>query len=184
MDHPATRPGYRHPGRRQGPLQMSLYDTQDLAEISHPDYPRERSSPAAPTLAAERARNAPNCRPPPTPTWPPSPPGGSRPPARTRKIGEAIGRTIVKRRWASTFAATSPTPPSLPPRPGRIDAEAASMASTYSARRYPPPNSTGRGGGKLQEPGPRRTRLPRIKTVDLDLRPIHHRLDERVPPTS
>ena len=25
-----------------GPLQMSLFDTQDLAEISHPDYPGER----------------------------------------------------------------------------------------------------------------------------------------------
>ena len=25
-----------------GPLQMSLFDTQDLAEITHPDYPGEQ----------------------------------------------------------------------------------------------------------------------------------------------
>src|SRR6202023_1736053 len=28
--------------RDDGPLQMSLFDTQDLAEIAHPDYPGER----------------------------------------------------------------------------------------------------------------------------------------------
>jgi hypothetical protein len=41
----------------QGPLQMSLFDTQDLAEISHPDYPGERLIACRnPALAAERAR--------------------------------------------------------------------------------------------------------------------------------
>ena len=40
-----------------GPLQMSLFDTQDLAEISHPDYPGERLIACRnPALAAERAR--------------------------------------------------------------------------------------------------------------------------------
>jgi hypothetical protein len=41
-----------------GPLQMSLFDQQDLAEISHPDYPGERLVACRnPALAAERARN-------------------------------------------------------------------------------------------------------------------------------
>ena len=36
---------------------MSLFDQQDLAELSHPDYPASASSPTAiPYLAAERAR--------------------------------------------------------------------------------------------------------------------------------
>ncbi len=36
---------------------MSLFDTQDLAEISHPDYPGERLIACRnPALAAERAR--------------------------------------------------------------------------------------------------------------------------------
>src|SRR5271157_6138219 len=41
----------------QGPLQMSLFDDQDLAEIAHPDYPGERLIACRnPPLAAERAR--------------------------------------------------------------------------------------------------------------------------------
>ena len=41
----------------QGPLQMSLFDTHDLAEIAHPDYPGERLIACRnPALAVERAR--------------------------------------------------------------------------------------------------------------------------------
>ena len=40
-----------------GPLQMSLFDTQNFAEITHPDYPRERLVACRnPALADERAR--------------------------------------------------------------------------------------------------------------------------------
>jgi hypothetical protein len=40
-----------------GPLQMSLFDTQHFAEITHPDYPRERLICCHnPVLAADRAR--------------------------------------------------------------------------------------------------------------------------------
>src|SRR6516165_2937405 len=40
-----------------GPLQMSLFDQHDLAEISHPDYPGERLIACRnPALAAERTR--------------------------------------------------------------------------------------------------------------------------------
>ena len=43
--------------RADGPLQMSLFDAQDLAEISHPDYPGERLIACRnPALAAERTR--------------------------------------------------------------------------------------------------------------------------------
>jgi hypothetical protein len=43
--------------REGGPLQLSLFDQQDLAEISHPDYPDERLIACRnPLLAAERAR--------------------------------------------------------------------------------------------------------------------------------
>jgi len=42
---------------REGPLQLSLFDEQDLAEISHPDYPGERLIACRNTLlAADRAR--------------------------------------------------------------------------------------------------------------------------------
>src|SRR6202163_154264 len=40
-----------------GPLQMSLFDQHDLAEIAHPDYPGERLIACRnPLLAVERAR--------------------------------------------------------------------------------------------------------------------------------
>src|SRR6476660_7842719 len=43
--------------RDDGPLQMSLFDTHDLAEIAHPDYPGERLIACRnPQLATERAR--------------------------------------------------------------------------------------------------------------------------------
>jgi hypothetical protein len=42
---------------RQGPLQLSLFDEHDLAEITHPDYPGERLIACRNTLlAADRAR--------------------------------------------------------------------------------------------------------------------------------
>ena len=39
MDHRAARPPIAALAAADGPLQMSLFDTQDLAEIHHPDYP-------------------------------------------------------------------------------------------------------------------------------------------------
>ena len=40
-----------------GPLQLSLFDQQNLAEITHPDYPGERLIACRnPVLAADRAR--------------------------------------------------------------------------------------------------------------------------------
>jgi hypothetical protein len=45
------------PAATDGPLQLSLFDERDLAEISHPDYPGERLIACRnPLLAAERAR--------------------------------------------------------------------------------------------------------------------------------
>ena len=41
-----------------GPLQLSLFDQQDLAEITSPDFPGERLIACRnPVLAADRARN-------------------------------------------------------------------------------------------------------------------------------
>jgi hypothetical protein len=49
-------PAIRKLADDDGPLQMSLFDTQDLAEISHPDYPGERLIACHnPALQAERA---------------------------------------------------------------------------------------------------------------------------------
>jgi len=56
VDHLPARPAIRKLAGDNGPLLMSLFDTQDLAEISHPDYPGERLIACHnPALAAERA---------------------------------------------------------------------------------------------------------------------------------
>ena len=48
-------PAIKRLAEGSGPLQMSLFDTQDLAEISHPDYPGERLIACHnPALADER----------------------------------------------------------------------------------------------------------------------------------
>ena len=53
----AARPFHRRPAADNGPLQMSLFDDQDFAELTHPDYPGERLICCRnPLLAAERAR--------------------------------------------------------------------------------------------------------------------------------
>ena len=96
-----------------GPLQMSLFDTQDLAEISHPDYPGERLIACRnPALAIERARKRSSrgrhrqgARPHPRP-------GRLRHPGRGGKIGIAVGNAIGKYKVASTFTPPSPTPAS------------------------------------------------------------------------
>ncbi len=57
MDHLPARPAIRKLAEGGGPLQLSLFDQQDLAEITHPDYPGERLIACRnPLLAAERAR--------------------------------------------------------------------------------------------------------------------------------
>jgi hypothetical protein len=72
----------------QGPLQLSLFDEADLAEIAHPDYPNERLIACRnPALAADRPANGPSCSPPPKPCsrrpWPRSPPGDCTAPMRS-----------------------------------------------------------------------------------------------------
>ena len=63
-----------------GPLQLSLFNQQDLAEITSPDFPGERMIACRnPVLAANRARTREELlRPPPRSRSPPSSPGSGR----------------------------------------------------------------------------------------------------------
>ena len=75
-----------------GPLQMSLFDTQDMAEITHPDFPGERLIACRnPQLAANAPANATSCWPRPTSCWPRSSPGWPRAdcPAPTRSASRS-----------------------------------------------------------------------------------------------
>ena len=149
-----------------GPLQMSLFDTQDLAEISHPDYPGERLDRLPQPRPGRRAgpqthRTAGRHR---GRRWHaiaarvaagrlPGPPKSARPSAGSS----------ANTRWASTFAAHDHRHQlHLSPQPGRHRRRSRPRrhlrAPHHVARRHDLDPAGGRRG--LQEPGQRRTRLP------------------------
>ena len=168
----------------QGPLQMSLFDTQDLAEISHPDYPGERLIACRnPALAAERARKR-------TELLAATDADLATIAARVAagrlrgagKIGEAIGRVIAKRKVGKHFRREiTDTTFTYHRDQAGIDAQAA-LDGIYVLRTSLP--ATELDPAAVVESYKNLAHVERdfrsIKTDDLDLRPIHHRLDERV----
>jgi len=167
-----------------GPLQMSLFDQQDLAEITHPDYPGERLIACRnPLLAAERARIRDELL---AATENLLAPIIARVDAGrlcgAGAIGEAVGRMIDKYKVAKHFhRAITDTSLSVERRHDQIAAEAA-LDGVYVLR-------TSVGGEDLDPAGvvagyknlanvERDFRI--LKVDDLDLPPIHHRLTDRV----
>ena len=168
----------------QGPLQLTLFDQQDLAEITHPDYPGERLIACRnPLLATERARKRTELL------------------AATEdllapiiaavaegrlvgadRIGLRIGKVINKYRMAKHFdLAITDTTLAITRRQTQIDAEAALdgvyvLRTSVPTQRLDPPGVVAAYKDLAHLERDFRT----IKVDDLDLRPIHHRLDDRV----
>ena len=167
-----------------GPLQMSLFDTHNFAEISHPDYPGERLVCCHnPVLAADRARtreellaatekNLAKIR-------------AAVDAGRLRgagKIGERVGKVIDKHKVGKHFIREiSDTTFSFRRDQDTLDAEAA-LDGFYVIRTSVP-------GGILHAAAvvtaykdlkhvERDFRI--TKADDLDLRPIYHYLQDRV----
>ena len=167
-----------------GPLQLSLFDQQDLAEITSPDYPGERLIACRnPVLAADRARTREDLL------------------AATEKllapviarvqagrltgagpIGIEVGKVISKYKTGKHFEVTiTDTTLAIERRQDQIDAEAA--LDGFYVLRTPVPASeldapavvTAYKNLKYVERDFRH-----IKSDDLDLRPVFHRLEERV----
>ena len=167
-----------------GPLQMSLFDTQDLAEISHPDFPGERLIACRnPLLAAERTRKRHDLL---AATEHLLEPIIARAAAGrlsgADKIGVAVGRVINKHKMAKHFHYTiTDTSPTIQRRHHQIAAEAA-LDGIYLLRTTVPADQLDAAGVitgyKNLAHIERDFRI--IKADDLDLRPIHHRLDDRV----
>jgi hypothetical protein len=167
-----------------GPLQLTLFDQQDLAEITHPDYPGERLIACRnPLLATERARKRTELL------------------AATEdllapiiaavaegrlvgadRIGLRIGKVINKYRMAKHFdLAITDTTLAITRRQTQIDAEAALdrvyvLRTSVPTQRLDPPGVVAAYKDLAHLERDFRT----IKVDDLDLRPIHHRLDDRV----
>jgi hypothetical protein len=167
-----------------GPLQLSLFDQQDLAEITSPDFPGERLIACRnPVLAADRARTREELL------------------AATEKllaplitrvqagrlagagpIGVEAGKVITRYKTAKHFEVTiTDDSLAIERRQDRIDAEAA--LDGFYVLRTPVPAAeldaaavvTAYKNLKYVERDFRH-----IKSDDLDLRPVFHRLEERV----
>jgi hypothetical protein len=167
-----------------GPLQMSLFDQQDLAEITSDDYPGERLVACRnPVLAAERARKREDLL---AATEKLLAPLIARARAGrltgAAQIGVEVGKVISKYKTAKHFTVTI-TDDSLTVtrRQDQINAEAA--LDGFYVLRTPVP------AAELDAPGVVAAYknlkyverdFRHIKSDDLDLRPIWHRLEERV----
>jgi len=170
--------------RDDGPLQMSLFDTRDFAEIEHPDYPGERLICCYnPVLAAERARKREALL---TATETDldkirASAGAGRLKDAAR-IGERTGKVIGKHKMAKHFI-TEITGTSFTYRRDQeqITAEAA-IDGIYVIRTSVTDSTLGPAGVitayKNLKYVERDFRI--IKADDLDLRPIYHYLGKRV----
>jgi hypothetical protein len=167
-----------------GPLQLSLLDQQDLAEITSPDFPGERLVACRnPVLAADRARKREDLL---QATEKLLAPIAARVRAGrlagAAKIGVEVGKVINKYKTGKHLEVTI-TDDSLTVtrRQAQIDEEAA-LDGLYVLRTPVP-------AGELDSPGvvtayKNLKHVERdfrhIKSDDLDLRPVFHRLEERV----
>ena len=167
-----------------GPLQMSLFDTQELAEIHHPDYPGERLIACRnPALAAERTRKRHDLL---AATEKLLAPIIARVTAGrltgADKIGVAEGKEINKHKMDKHFHYTiTHTSLALERRHDQINAEAA-RDGIYVLRTTVPADQLDAAGVVIGYKNLAHIErdFRTIKVDDLDLRPIHHRLDDRV----
>jgi hypothetical protein len=167
-----------------GPLQLSLFDEQDLAEITSPDFPGERLIACRnPHLAADRARKREDLL---AATEQLLAPIAARVAAGrlagAAAIGIEAGKVISKHKTGKHFdLAITDTTLAVTRRQDQIDAEAA--LDGFYVLRTPVPADQLDGPGvvtayKNLKYVERDFRS--IKSDDLDLRPVFHRLEERV----
>jgi hypothetical protein len=167
-----------------GPLQLGLFDQFDLAEITHPDYPGERLVACRnPALAAERARKRGELLDATQTAL--APVLGAVAEGRLHgadQIGLKVGRILNKYKMAKHFDVTiTETTLTLTRKTDQIQAEAA-LDGIYVLRTNVPADH-------LDAPAvvtayKNLAHVERdfrsIKVDDLQLRPIHHRLEDRV----
>jgi hypothetical protein len=167
-----------------GPLQLTLFDQQDLAEITSEDFPGERLIACRnPVLAADRARTRNELL---TATEKLLAPILARVQAGkltgAGPIGVEVGKVISRYKTGKHFAVTiTDTTLAVQRRQDQIDAEAA--LDGFYVLRTPVPAAemdaaavvTAYKNLKYVERDFRH-----IKADDLDLRPVFHRLEERV----
>jgi hypothetical protein len=167
-----------------GPLQMSLFDQQNLAEFDHPDYPGERLIACRnPLLAAERARKRGDLL---AATEALLAPISAAVTAGrligAGKIGIRVGAVLRKYKMGKHFdIAITDTSLSITRRQAQIDAEAA-LDGIYVIRTNVTADrlDTAAVVSAYKSLSHVERDFRSVKTIDLDLRPVHHRLADRV----
>jgi len=167
-----------------GPLQMSLFDEQDLAEITPDDFPGERLVACRnPVLAADRARKREDLL---AATEKLLVPIAARVRAGrlagAAAIGVEVGKVISKYKTGKHFAITiTDTSLAIERRQDQVDAEAA-LDGFYVLRTPVPAAQLDAAAVVAAYKNLRYVErdFRHIKSDDLDLRPVFHRLEERV----
>jgi hypothetical protein len=167
-----------------GPLQLSLFDEQDLAEITSPDFPGERLVACRnPVLAAERARKREDLL---AATERLLRPLIGRVAAGKLRgaaaIGTAVGKVIGKHKMAKHLDVTiTDDTLAVQRRQDSIDAEAA-LDGIYVIRTPVPDGELDAAGIVTAYKNLKYVErdFRSIKADDLDLRPVFHRLTRRV----
>jgi len=166
-----------------GPLQLSLFDQADLAEFTHPDHPGERLVAARnPALAEDRARTRRELLAATETALAPLVTAVTQ--GRLTgadKIGLRVGRVLGKHKMAKHFSITiTDTTLSVTRDETAITAEAA-LDGIYVLRTTLGPDTDAAGVVRAYKNLANVERdFRHVKADDLDLRPIHHRLDDRV----
>jgi hypothetical protein len=167
-----------------GPLQLSLFDEQDLAEITSPEFPGERLVACRnPVLAEERARKREDLL---QATEKLLAPVAARVQAGrlqgAAKIGVEVGKVINKYKTAKHFdVAITDDSLTVTRRQAQIDEEAA-LDGIYVIRTPVPAAELDAPAVVTAYKNLRHVErdFRSIKSDDLDLRPVFHRLEERV----
>jgi transposase len=169
-----------------GCLQLSLFDKQDLAEISHPDYAGERLIACRnPLLAEERSRKrqellaATEKR---LEQIVAATQGKRRPLQGKEKIGIAIGKALGRYKMSKHFQFTVQETSFAYQRNADSIAKEAALDGVYVLR-----TSVAQQGLSAEETVRNYKQLSvverafrSLKSVDLKVRPIHHHLPDRV----
>ena len=177
-------PAIRKLMAEDGPLQLSLFDEQDLAEISSPDFPGERLVACRnPVLAAERARKREALLAATEKTLAPviaRVQAGRL--AGAGKIGSAVGEVIGKYKMAKHFTVTiTDTSLAAERKEDQIRGEAR-LDGIYVIRTPVPAGELNAAETVTAYKNLKHVErdFRHIKADDLDLRPVFHRLEKRV----
>jgi hypothetical protein len=177
-------PAIRKLMSEDGPLQLSLFDEQDLAEISSPDFPGERLIACRnPVLADERARKREDLL---AATEKALAPLIARAAAGrlsgAAEIGTAVGEVIGKYKMAKHFDVTiTDTALTVERKQAQIEDEAR-LDGIYVIRTPVPEADLDSAGVVTAYKNLKYVErdFRHIKSDDLDLRPVSHRLERRV----